>query len=95
MPLTEAEERTIIDDALSVIARAPVLPDPSQVRVYLRSGPKYVRVFWTYSGRSDDAGGSILHFVEKRTGRVYAAKSARQVGRFTGRVLPGLGEADA
>lgn len=94
-PLSTELERAILDDALAVIARSPTLPEVSKVRVYLRTGPRYARVFWAYRSRGEDDGGSILHFVERATGRIYAAKSARQVGRFTGRVLEAFGGADA
>lgn len=92
-PLSAERERAIVDDALAVIERSPTLPAASKVRVYLRAGPRYVRVFWTYAG-GEDGSGSILHVVEKATGRVYEAKSWRQVGRLTGRVIAGFGDAD-
>jgi hypothetical protein len=87
-PLSIELERAIVQDALSIVDAMPHLPAASEVRVYLRSGPRFVRVFWVPRRIAEDRG-SILHFVEKATGRVYQARSARQVGRFTGRVVGG------
>lgn len=96
-PLSAAQEQTIIRDALAVVEMSSFLPPSRKVRVYLRTGPRYVRVFWAYARPSgdDDRDGSILHFVERTTGMVYLAKSARQVGRPTGRILFGFRGADA
>lgn len=95
-PLSAAQEQTIIRDALAVVEMSSFLPPSRKVRIYLRTGPRYVRVFWAYARPSgDDRDGSILHFVERATGMVYLAKSARQVGRPTGRVLFGFRGADA
>lgn len=98
-PLSAAQEQTIIRDALAVVEMSSHLPPSRKARIYLRTGPRYVRVFWAYQRPSgeDDPSGSILHFVERATGRVYLAKSARQVGRPTDRVLFGFrgGDGDA
>lgn len=96
-PLSAEHERAIIEDALAVVEASHFLPPARKVRIYLRTGPRFVRVFWTYERPSgdDDPNGSILHFVERATGRIYRAKSARQVGRSTGRVLFGFRGADA
>jgi hypothetical protein len=80
-PLTLADERAILDDALAWVDASPTLPAASDVRITLRLGPRFVRVFW--ASRAQSGAGSILHFVERRTGRIYRAKSWRQVGRPT------------
>lgn len=97
-PLSAEQEQAIIKDALAVVEASSHLPAARKARIYLRTGPRFVRVFWTYSRPTgdDDRNGSILHFVERATGTIYLAKSARQVGGPTGRVLFGFrGAADA
>lgn len=96
-PLSAEQEQLIIKDALAVVEASSHLPPARKARIYLRTGPRFVRVFWTYSRPTgdDERDGSILHFVERATGAVYRAKSARQVGRPTGRVLFGFRGANA
>ncbi len=77
--------QAITDDALAMVQAAPVLPAANDVRIYMRPGPRFVRVFWAYRGQDDN--GSILHFVEIKTGRVFRAKSSRQVGAPTSRFI--------
>ncbi len=83
-PGREALKRAIVVDALRVVDGDPSLPAASEVRVYLRPGRRYTRVFWAPRG-SD--GGSILHFVEQATGRVFSAQSSTKAGAPTGRVV--------
>lgn len=85
--LAEEVERAIVEDAFAAIEASPTLPSREAVCVYLRAGPRFARVFWAHRGAST---GSILHFVELATGAVFRAKSARQVGERTGRVVAGL-----
>lgn len=77
-------ERAIVADAMRVVDGDPSLPAASKVRVYLRPGRRYTRVFWAPRG-SD--GGSILHFVEQATGRIFSAQSSTKAGAPTGRVV--------
>jgi len=79
-----AFERAVIANALEVVEGSPTLPSAGEVRIYLRPGRRYTRVFWEYPGSRS---GSILHFVEQATGRVFTAKSAKKVGVPTGRVI--------
>ncbi|MEQ9650360.1 MAG: DUF3560 domain-containing protein [Sandaracinaceae bacterium] len=87
----EALDRAIIVDALRVVDGDPSLPPAAEVRIYLRPGRRHTRVFWAPRG-SD--GGSILHFVEQATGRVFSAQSSTKVGAPTGRVVDVAREAD-
>lgn len=79
-------ERAIVADALAVVDRLPSLPSADDVRIYLRPGRRYTRVFWTYASSPENLG-SILHFVEQATGRVLRAQSSTKVGAPTGRTL--------
>ncbi|CAG0988541.1 hypothetical protein ARNL5_03046 [Anaerolineae bacterium] len=88
--LAEEIERAIVEDAFAAIEVSPTLPSREAVCVYLRTGPRFARVFWARRGAKT---GSILHFVELATGAVLRAKSARQVGEPTGRVVAGLRKA--
>lgn len=83
-PSREALDRAIVADALGIVDADPSLPPAAEVRVYLRPGRRYTRVFWAPRG-SDD--GSILHFVEQATGRVFSAQSSTKAGAPTGRVV--------
>lgn len=87
----EALDRTIIVDALRVVDSDPSLPPAAEVRIYLRPGRRYTRVFWAPRG-SD--GGSTLHFVEQATGRVFSAQSSTKVGAPTGPVVDVAREVD-
>ena len=80
----EAFDRAVIADALRVVDADPSLPTAAKVRIYLRPGRRYTRVFWAYPG---SRGGSILHFVEQATGRIFSAKSSTKVGAPTDRVV--------
>ncbi len=79
-------EAKVVADALDVIDRDRTKPSRDEVRIYLRPGRRYLRVFWTDASAPDDSG-SILHFVERATGKVFAAKSSKRVGYDTGRVI--------
>ena len=79
-----AFERAVVADALEQVDRDIALPSSDKVRIYLRPGRRYTRVFWEYLGSRS---GSILHFVEHATGRVFRAKSWKQVGAPTDRVI--------
>jgi len=79
-------EAAVIADALAVVDVDPSKPAAADVRIYLRRGRRYTRVFWTLDELGDD-GGSILHFVENATGQVFAAKSSKKVGRRLSRVV--------
>jgi len=79
-------EAAVIADALAVVDARPSLPAAEDVRIYLRRGRRYTRVFWI---RETIAGehGSILHFVENATGQVFTAKSSKKVGGRLPRVV--------
>ena len=83
-PDREALDRAIVADALRVVDGDPTLPPAADVRIYLRPGRRYTRVFWAPRGSN---GGSILHFVEQATGRVLSAQSSTKAGAPTGRVV--------
>ena len=90
---SSALERAIVADALATVERSPALPSADKVRIYLRPGRRYTGVFWTYASSPENLG-SILHFVEQETGRVFRAKSSTKVGAPTDRTLVVAGAAE-
>ncbi|RZO57903.1 MAG: DUF3560 domain-containing protein [Sandaracinaceae bacterium] len=85
-PAGDAFELAVIANASKMIDGDPSLPAAKDVRIYLRPGRRYTRVFWAHPGSED---GSILHFVERATGRVYRARSSTKAGASTGRLIGG------
>ncbi len=80
-------DAAIVADALAFIDADPTNRSPSSVRIYLRHGRRYTRVFWASARAAKDDLGSILFFVERESGRVFRAKSAKKVGPPMGRVI--------
>ncbi|MCB9597416.1 MAG: DUF3560 domain-containing protein [Sandaracinaceae bacterium] len=89
-----AFEAAVIADALAAVEADPTKPAAADVRIYLRPGRRYTRVFWVPRTARDD-NGSILHFVENETGQVFAAASSKKVGRRLSRVVTAGGPSAA
>jgi hypothetical protein len=84
--LTPELERAIVEDALALIDQHPIYGPADKVRVYLRRGRRFVRVYWTPKSMPDGSG-SLLYYVEIATGRIFnRGGSSKKVptSRFVG-----------